>query len=242
MLQSDNECRTVGPGFHRADVTLYLSVKPSGSRSWIQRVLIDGKRHDIGLGSFPTVKIVKAKRRAMKNREAIEDGENPMRGKGIPTFKDAALTAHPIFTKGKSAQHTKDWMRLLETYAFPVLADLPVDRIKRRHVLRVLLPIWTEKATTAERVRQRVRSVLKFCQGNGYVKDNMAGEAIDGALPEVEKDVENHRALDYREMPEAVRQIETDARVSPPVRLALLFLIHTARPHKGSYQCDVERD
>jgi len=30
---------------------LHLLVKPSGSKSWILRVQVDGKRHDIGLGS-----------------------------------------------------------------------------------------------------------------------------------------------------------------------------------------------
>ena len=41
------------PGRYRADPTLYLNVALGGSKSWIQRIAIDGRRHDIGLGPFP---------------------------------------------------------------------------------------------------------------------------------------------------------------------------------------------
>ena len=38
------------PGVYRAGDTLYLRVGNNGSKSWIQRLTIDGKRCDIGLG------------------------------------------------------------------------------------------------------------------------------------------------------------------------------------------------
>ena len=66
------------PGLHGDSGTLYLSVKPSGSKSWIQRIAIDGKRHDIGLGGFPVVSLAKARERAFANRVAIADGRNPL--------------------------------------------------------------------------------------------------------------------------------------------------------------------
>ncbi len=37
------------PGLHGDGGTLYLRVAPGGSRSWVQRITITGKRHDIGL-------------------------------------------------------------------------------------------------------------------------------------------------------------------------------------------------
>ena len=81
------------PALHGDGGTLYLSVKPSGSKSWIQRVAIDGKRHDIGLGAFPVVSLAKARERAFANRVAIADGRNPLAEKikaKIPTFREAA--------------------------------------------------------------------------------------------------------------------------------------------------------
>ena len=41
------------PGRYGDGGTLFLNVAPGGSKSWIQRVTIDGKRRDIGIGGFP---------------------------------------------------------------------------------------------------------------------------------------------------------------------------------------------
>ncbi|RMH48788.1 MAG: DUF4102 domain-containing protein [Alphaproteobacteria bacterium] len=45
-----------------------LLVKPSGSRFWIQRVVIDGKRRDLGLGPFPAVSLTDARAKAAANK------------------------------------------------------------------------------------------------------------------------------------------------------------------------------
>ena len=73
---------------HRAGDGLYLNVTPKGSRSWVQRIMVEGKRCDIGLGRFPTIDVGKAREMAMTNRVTIADGRNPLaeRKAAIPTF------------------------------------------------------------------------------------------------------------------------------------------------------------
>ena len=81
------------PGLHTDGQTLYLRVAPGGSKAWVQRVMINGKRHDIGLGGWPVVSLEKARRRAFENRVAISDGRDPLAEKRrakVPTFKEAA--------------------------------------------------------------------------------------------------------------------------------------------------------
>ncbi len=43
------------PGMHGDGQGLYLRVKASGAKGWILRAVIDGKRHDIGLGGYPAI-------------------------------------------------------------------------------------------------------------------------------------------------------------------------------------------
>lgn len=43
--------------------TLYPSVSRTGSKSWVQRIGIRGRRHDLGLGSFPKVCVAEARER-----------------------------------------------------------------------------------------------------------------------------------------------------------------------------------
>ena len=226
------ECRSISkPGFYRADDTLYLSVKPSGRRSWVQRVLIDGRRHDIGLGAFPVVSLRMARERAFDNRRSIDQGRNPLlekRRATMPTFKVAAETAHAALApQFRSDQHTRDWMNILRRHAQPKLGNIPVDRITQQDVLRVISPIWTDKTETARRVRQRIRTVLDYCRAHGHLTENVADDRINKALPKLPQVKANHRALDYREMPDAVKRIETEV-ASMPARLCLQFTILTA--------------
>ena len=45
------------PGRYGDSGGLYLNVSPSGSKSWVQRIIIEGRRGDIGLGGFPAVSL-----------------------------------------------------------------------------------------------------------------------------------------------------------------------------------------
>ncbi|MCE2459313.1 MAG: DUF4102 domain-containing protein [Pseudomonadales bacterium] len=49
------------PGLYRADPTLYLRVARGGSKQWIQRIVVKGRRRDIGLGPFPVVGLTDAR-------------------------------------------------------------------------------------------------------------------------------------------------------------------------------------
>ena len=57
---------------------LYLEVKPSGTRSWIQRLVIRGRRRELGLGAFPLVSLKEARARALANRQAARTGGDPL--------------------------------------------------------------------------------------------------------------------------------------------------------------------
>ena len=217
------------PGLHRADDTLYLCVKPSGRRSWLQRVVISGRRHTLGLGPYPVVTLAEARDLALDNRRLIRKGGNPLterRRTQMPTFRVATERTHKQFKPSwKNKQHATSWMQVVQKHAFPILADIPVDQITQQDVLNVLEPIWTTKPETARRVRQRIRSVLRYCQAHNFVQHNVADERIDGALAPMPKVKEHHAAIDYREVPEAFKVI--GSRFSP-ARLALRFLILTA--------------
>lgn len=53
---------------------------------------------------------------------------------------------------------------------------MAVDRITQSDVLRCVEPIWTTRPEAARKVRQRIRTVLRWCHAHGFVQFNMAGE------------------------------------------------------------------
>ena len=57
---------------------LILRVMPSGSKQWVQRLVILGKRRDIGLGGYPLVTLAEARDKAFANRKLARAGGDPM--------------------------------------------------------------------------------------------------------------------------------------------------------------------
>lgn len=218
------------PGRYRAGVGLYLVVKPSGSKSWIQRIVIYGKRHDVGLGGYPDVSLAQAREQAAQNRIDIADGGNPVverRRATTPTLREAAERVHlTLIPTWKSDQHAIRWMRTLRKDVFPKLGDIPIDQVTKSDLLNILEPIWHTKAETARRIRQRLKVIFRWAMAHDYLTSNPAGEQLDGGLPNNTKSKKPHRALPYQEVPEAWERISRVA--SPAARLCLKWTILTA--------------
>ena len=109
----------------------------------------------------------------------------------------------------------------------PAFGGRRVNQIGREDVLRVLVPVWTAKPETARLLRARVRAVLGWAEAHGHVDRNVAGEAIDGALPARSAVRAHLRALPYAEVGAAVDAIRSCAGVRPVVSACLRFVVLT---------------
>ena len=219
------------PGRYGDGAGLYLVVRPTGSKAWVQRAVVDGRRRDIGLGGYPTVTLAKARERVAANRVAIVDGRDltaDKRKPATPTFKEAAYAVLEMNRpRWKSAKHGANWIQMLERHAMPTLGNMPVDRIDRTHVLAVLTPIWGTRQETARRVRQRLKAIFRWAMAHDHIASNPAGEAIDGALPAMPLVREHFRALAYEEVGKALETVEAST-ASLSSRLCLKYLVLTA--------------
>lgn len=218
------------PGRYGDGGTLFLFVKPGGSKSWVQRLTIRGARRDIGLGGWPLVSLAEARDAAFENRRAARRGFDPLAGKRrakVPTFNEAAQKTHKANrARWRADKHAHNWMASLKNYVFPTLGNTPVDQITGQDVLRILGPIWGTQTDTARRVRQRIRTVLGWCLAHGYVTSNAAGDGIDGALPVISSGTKNFRALPFGEVAAALETVEASG-ASWSAKWALRFLVLT---------------
>lgn len=211
---------------------LSLLVKPTRSgrlsKTWSQRLRINGRAVNIGLGPYPVVSLAEARGAALENRRVSFRGGDPRSG-DIPTF--AAAVEQVIRLRRGSwragGKSEKQWRASLETYAYPVMGAKRVDQIKTSHVLAVLTPIWTKKRVTAQRVRVRASTVMKWCIGRGYRTDNPAGGAIAAALPQSGTRKQHLKALPHSEVARAMARVRA-ADAWPGTRLAFQFLVLTA--------------
>ena len=134
---------------YRVDQTLYLRVTKTGAKAWVQRLTVNGRRTDLGLGSFKFVSSTEARALAFENLKAARvEGRDVIAEKRrakLPTFEHAArLTWESLKPSWKDGRHTARWIRTLEKHAFPAIGNLRVNEIKRGDVLALLMPIWTK--------------------------------------------------------------------------------------------------
>ena len=219
------------PGRYSDGGGMHLYVNKAGRKSWVLRVTVGGRRRDIGLGGFPSVSLARAREKAADNRTAVAAGRDPLASKrapAMPTFREAARAVHEVNTpRWRNAKYTANWMQVLERHAMPALGNTPLDRLERGDVLRVLNPIWTTRPETARRVRQRMRTVFRWAIAHGFMETNLAGEAIDGALPPMPKVKAHLRSLPYQEVGAALETVEA-SQASMAAKLCFRFLVLTA--------------
>ena len=222
-------------GRHSAGETLYLMVWPSARKTWVQRLTIEGKRKDLGLGPYPTVSLAEARKKAQDNLSLVNAGGNPLAAKqeesalaSIPTF-EALARQHIAENLGswRSSKHGAQWSSTLATYAFPTIGALKVNEITRKHVVDALSPIWTSKPETARRVRQRICAVMDRAAALAFIDYNPAGDVINAALAKQPRVKNHHRALPYDSLPTALRAVQ-ESTASPSVKLAFEMLALTA--------------
>ena len=219
-----------GPDKYQDQHGLILRVLPTGSKQWIWRGTIQGKRRDLGLGSYPYVSLAEARQKAFDYRKLARAGGDPaaLRSKrAMPTFREALESVLEIHSSGwkDGGKNEKQWRASLETYAFPRIADKRVSDITTADVMNVLLPIWTEKAETARRVRQRIGAVMRWAIVQGYRQDNPAGEALGAALPKNAGNIKHFAAVPYSEVGAAIQKVrESDAGITTKLLFEFITL------------------
>ena len=217
---------------------LNLRVERSGTKQWVQRVTIAGKRSMLGLGGYPAISLADARELAAANQRAVKQGRDPLAEKrqaaeerrrpAVPSFSEAAERVIEMHRPTWSnAKHAAQWTSTLATYAHPVIGRKPVDEITTGDVLTIMTPIWTTKPETASRVRQRLETVFDWVVAQGWRPDNPAGRAITRALPRVSRVKRHHAALPVLDVPAALKTVR-ESGADMATRLAFEFLALTA--------------
>ena len=223
--------RSAPPGRHADGNGLYLFVQPTGTRSWVQRLVIRGRRRELGLGAATLVPLAKAREEALANRMLARSGGDPLADKrrvqGVPTFAEAAQRVLEQKRDGwRGKWHAQNWMSSMERYAFPRIGNRPVSEVNTADVLEILTPIWHSKAETARAVRQRIRSVLEWAIALDMRNDNPCDRVLPVLGPQ--NDIVTHRqALPHRDVATAIEAVRAGS-AQPAVKLAFEFLVLTA--------------
>ena len=62
-------------------IGLYLRVDRSGAKFWVQRIMVNGKRRELGLGSPPVTTLANVREAALENKRMVRAGTDPLKAK-----------------------------------------------------------------------------------------------------------------------------------------------------------------
>jgi integrase len=209
------------------------------------RYLRAGKRRDLGLGPLEQIDHKRAMVLASDARALLLKGIDPIDDRKAKVDADKAkLAARISFSEAteeyiafhehawRGGDSAKQWRSSLTRYAFPVLGNLSLSDIETAHIQRVLRPIWLKIPVTADRVRNRIESILSWGTANGYRKSDTPNPARwDGHLselfpsPKKVANVQHHDALPYDDVPAFFQQLASNDSI---VARALEFTVLTA--------------
>jgi integrase len=217
---------------------------PAISKSWIFRYKRGGKASEMGLGSENALGLAEARDRARDQRKLLADGLDPIeersrikqaaaqarqaaeaRKKSFKFCAESYIDAHR--SEWRNAKHAAQWRSTLETYAYPIIGEQPVQEINTDLVLAVLRqevpatkrlpagPLWTTRRETAGRLRGRIEKALAWAtQSKFRTGDNPAAWSALTDLLAKARNVRHMPALPYAELPAfmiELRQQEGDA-------------------------------
>lgn len=231
------------PGFYGDGEGLYLKVGAGGSKSWILRTVVHGRRRDLGLGSASLTLLSEAREKAREFRKIARDGGDPdtIRKQRSLTFEEAARCVHAqLLPTWRNKKHAATWLATVANYANPILGKRPIHTIGTADVLSVLSPIWTVKHETAKRLMQRLSTVFDWAKGAGHYPHENPVNGIKKALPSVKLRVKHLAAMDWRELPSFMEELGKREGASARTLEFLILTATRSGEARGARWCEID--
>lgn len=219
------------PGKYFDGHGLYLRVDDGGGRYWVQRIVIRGKRREIGLGPASLISLAEARSAAIENRKSARAGGDPIadkrRAKDILTFKVAAERVHvELSPTWKSPKDRAAFLSTLEKHVFPDFGSTLISEVTSADIRKTILNARKTAPEVARKLTFRISAVFKWAIAEGMRADNPAlAEAL--ALPRQEKSAGQRKALPYDDVHNCIETI-LKSGAGKSTKLAIELLILTA--------------
>ncbi|MCG6202867.1 tyrosine-type recombinase/integrase [Psychromonas antarctica] len=223
---------------------LQLRIKPNGSKLWQLRFNkpIDKKPALMGLGAYPSVTLVQARKLRESAKELLVQGINPKK------HRDEQNLKKELIHKNTFACVVESWLTLKESevkastlktinttltnHVLPHLGKLPITAITAPIAIKALRPIEAKgNLEVVSRACQYLNQIMRYATNHGIVHSNpLAG------IREVfmSNKVINNPHVSPEELPQLLIAIAT-SRSKKIIRNLILWQLHTmTRPGEAA--------
>ena len=220
---------------------LYLSIAKTGSKSFIQRIMVGGKRKDIGLGGFPSTSLATAREWATENRSLVASGKAPLSAKDrrklartvpvskryTPTVRDIAGIAYEQAVEAKRWTHEKNiraWITRYLKHVDPTIGEIPIDRVGKRELRDLLAGILSKTPETGKAVKDILNLIFDYAAWEEFIVANPVRDIPRGQLPATPAQ-KHFKALPYTQVADALDTLDkSDASLTNKLAIRLLAL------------------
>ncbi len=234
------ELKAKAPGKYSDGGGLWFHARPDGGAQWFLRYTIFGRRHEMGLGSFPDVTLKAARDEADKWRAVVRDGKDAIKERerqrreaesNMHILRDIALDAFEsrkaeLKGDGKAGR----WFSPLELHVLPKLGKMPVSQIDQRDIRDTLSPIWHDKADTARKAMNRLSICMRHAAALGLEVDLQATDKAKALLGKQRHTAKNIPALNWRDVPAFYQSLDGGSITELALRLLILTAVRSAIP------------
>ena len=230
---SQLKAKSLDQGKYADGQGLWLIKRSKAQGRWMLRLHVQGKRREMGLGSWPDVTISEARERAATARRRLRDGIDPIEERKQRQQKPHQLTvaeavvscfqARQAELKGDGAAGR--WMSPLNVHVLPKIGGRPIEELDQHEIKNLLAPIWHKQASVASKALSRISLTLKHAAALGLDVDLQATMKAQALLGKQRHTVKHIPSLPYQEAPDFYRWLCSKPLASA---LALRFLILTA--------------
>ena len=223
---------------------LYLKIKPSGYKVWIFNYYrpFTNKRVVDTLGEYPIVTLAKARSKRNEYLRLLSDDIDPIEHKlekkrfhaerNNNSLKEVTDRWIQVKSSRVSRSHAEGIYRSLELHIFPTLGNLPIHKIRAKHVIEVLNPI-AEKGSleTVKRLTQRLNEIMVYAVNT----DLVAANCLSGVSKAFASPQKNYMpTLPPGQLPELMRAI-ANASIKKTTRCLIEWQLHTmTRPGEAA--------
>jgi len=223
---------------------LQVKVRKSGSKLWNFNYYhpITKKRINMGLGKYPDISIVNARKLAQEARELVALGTDPKehrdetlafkRAQEELTLNKVALEWFEVKKQSLTKDYGEDIWRSLNKHILSVIGKYPIGKINAPQVIKILKPIEAKGTLeTVKRLCLHLRKIMIHAVNSGYINANpLAG--ISEVFKKPQK--QNMPSLKPEELPELMQTLAI-ASIKRVTRFLIEWQLHTlTRPGEAA--------
>ena len=234
---SDAACRTAKPRDRACKLFdgggLYLLVQSNGRKGWRMRYVKPGGKEGLtSFGNYPVITLTDARAKRLEVKRLLAQRIDPIEHKHKAkveaqakgrTFESVALDWHREMSARWTPGHSKNVLRRLEAYVFPLIGSRSIMDLDTYDLLQPLEVIKKKGLIdVALRVKNYISNIMREAKRARLIHVNPAYD-LEGSIKPVR--VTHRPALPLLRLPELLERIGS-YKGRPLTRLTILLSLH----------------